>query len=251
MQKNTTFIAILRTTKMEKTDPILNDIQFDDVVDIPGTEENLIKTAKMEEFLNITISETSEWPVPSVFHITHSSEHPDRPIHTESFRTQLPEKLYFKLPSGRFKKSQKQSLGYILKSKRDDHGWDEWDVKTSFTVDLKNPIEAPPLEMATKEFDLAYLDSHDGLGFKAPTFTTTRVGDRCIVNINGPENISVTLETPARENEDPITGKIPKDTFFIAGKPIYGKYTVMYTALSRAGNDSSNTEAVTVTFSAS
>jgi hypothetical protein len=249
MQKNTTFIAILRTTKMKKTDPILQDIQFDDVVDIPGPEENLIKTAKMAEFLNITIPETSEWPVPSVFYITHSSESPELPILTRDFHTPLPEELNFQLPSNRFKKSQKQSLRYILKSKRDDN---EWDVTTSFTVDLKKPIQAPPLVMDTTAFNLTYFDNHDSLDFTAPPFTYNRVGDHCIVTIIGPKKTSVTLPTPPRAKEgDPITGKIPKDTFFIDGKPIYGEYTVMYTALSRAGNDSSDTMAVTVTFSAS
>lgn len=234
---------------MEKTDPILKDIQFDDVVDIPGPEENLIKTAKMAESLNITILETSEWPVPSVFHITHHSEHPDQPILTHNLNTSPPKELNFQLPSDRFKKSQKQSLRYILKSKIDDN---EWDVTTSFTVDLKKPIQAPPLEMDTTAFNLTYFDNHDSLDFTAPPFTYNRVGDHCIVTIMGPEKISVTLPTPPRaEAGDSITGKIPRDTFFIDGKPIYGEYTVMYTALSRAGNESIDTEAVTVTFSAS
>jgi hypothetical protein len=244
MQKNTTFIAILRTTKMEKTDPILQDIQFDDVVDIPGPEENLIKTAKMAEFLNITIPGTREWPVPSTFYITHNSE----AILTREFNEKLPEELSFQLPSDRFKKSQKQTLQYVLKTKDGS----ERPVTTSFTVDLKKPIQAPPLAMDTTAFNLAYFDNHDSLDFTAPPFTYNRVGDHCIVNIAGPEKISVTLTTPPRAKEgEPIIGKIPKNTFFIDGKAIYGEYTLMYTALSRAGNESRDTEAVTVTFSAS
>lgn len=247
MQKNTIFIAALRTTQMKNTNPVFRNIDFDDAVDIAGPEENLINTAKMAQFLNITIPETSDWPVPSIFYIMHSSER-DRPIFRESYKTPLPKSLHFQLDSDRFKKSLKQSLQYILKT---EDGFEKI-VTTSFTVDLKNPIEAPPLEMATTEFDLAYLDKHDGLGFTVPPFTTPRVGDHCIINITGPEKINVALTTPPRAEEgDPIKGKVPKSTFFISGKPIYGEYTVMYTALSRAGNDSSNTEAVTVTFSAS
>jgi len=247
MQKNTTFIAILRTTHVKNFNPIFRDIQFDDVVEIPGIEENLITTAKMAEYLNITIPQTNEWPVPSYFYITHSSES-GQSILDRHYDKPLPESLHFQLPSDRFKKSQKQTLQYVLKTKDGS----ERTVTTSFTVDLKKPIQAPPLAMDTTAFNLAYFDNHDSLDFTAPPFTYNRVGDHCMVNITGPENISVTLTTPPRAKEDqPITGKIPKDTFFMDGKAIYGDYTLVYTALSRAGNESKDTEAVTVTFSAS
>lgn len=249
MQKNTTVIAGLRTTKMKgnNKEPNYGKIEFDDRVMIPGPEENLINTAKMEDFLNITIPKTSEWPVPSVFYIMHSSES-NIPILKEEYEDEFPDQLHFQLPSARFKKSKKQSLEYSLKAK---DGFEKI-VTTSFTVDLKKPIQAPPLEMDTTEFNLAYFDNHDSLDFTAPPFTYNRVGDHCIVTITGPEKISVTLPTPPRAEEgDPIKGQVPKNTFFIHGKPIYGEYTLEYKALSRAGNESRDTKAVTVTFSAS
>ncbi|WP_155951446.1 hypothetical protein [Pseudomonas sp. LAIL14HWK12:I7] len=233
--------------KDNNKEPTFEKIEFDDRVMIPGPEENLINTAKMEDFLNITIPKTSEWPVPSYFYIMHSSES-GVPIFDDEYKEKLPDQLHFQLPSARFKKSKKQSLEYSLKTKDGS----EKIVTTSFTVDLKKPIQAPPLEMDTTEFNLAYFDNYDGLDFTAPPFTYNRVGDYCIVTITGPEKISATLTTPPRAKEgEPIIGKIPKNTFFIDEKPIYGEYTLMYTALSRAGNESRDTEAVTVTFSAS